>query len=111
MHGNKKLPEIDHNSQLPAKEFQFNRKAVFQQQRETSSKRWVPFIPDADVGADDFSAQRCRKFCHMQGLIAVESHGQVCVGGTLGHFAGISIDAAGQVYGQNESPALAQNVH
>ena len=76
-----------------------------------TSKLWVPFIPDADVGTNDFSAQRCRRFCHMQGLIAVESHGQVCMSGPLGDFAGVSVDAAGQVYSQNKSAAFVQTVH
>ena len=47
----------------------------------------------------------------MQGLIAVKGHGQVCVGGTLSHFAGVSVDAAGQVYSQNKSAAFVQTVH
>ena len=47
----------------------------------------------------------------MQGLIAVESHGQVCMSGTLSDFAGIGVDAAGQVYGQNKSTAFVQMVH
>ena len=76
-----------------------------------TSKLWVPFIPDADVGTNDFSAQRCRRFCHMQGLIAVESHGQVCMSGPLGDFAGVSVDATGQVYSQNKSAAFVQTVH
>ena len=63
------------------KDLEFSRNTAFLQQRKTSSKFRVPFIPDANVGADDFSAQRCRRFCHMQGLIAVESHGQVCMSG------------------------------
>lgn len=71
----------------------------------------MPFIPDADVGTNDFSAQRCRRFCHMQGLIAVESHGQVCMSGPLGDFAGVSVDATGQVYSQNKSAAFVQTVH
>ena len=71
------------------KDLEFSRNTAFLQQRKTSSKLRVPFIPDADVGADDFSAQRCRRFCHMQGLIAVEGHGQVCMSGPLGDFAGV----------------------
>ena len=47
----------------------------------------------------------------MQGLIAVEGHGQVCMSGTLSDFAGIGVDAAGQVYGQNKSTAFVQMVH
>lgn len=47
----------------------------------------------------------------MQGLIAVESHGQVCMSGPLGDFAGVSVDAAGQVYSQNKSAAFVQTVH
>ena len=42
----------------------------------------------------------------MQGLVAVESHGQVCMSGPLGDFAGVSVDAAGQVYSQNKSAAF-----
>ena len=64
-----------------------------------SSKLRVPFIPDANVGTDDFSAQRRRGFCDMQRLIAVEGYGQICMGSTLGNLSGIRIDAAGQVYG------------
>ena len=44
----------------------------------------------------------------MQGLIAVEGHGQVCMCGTLSDFAGVRIDAAGQVYGQYKGTALVQ---
>lgn len=47
----------------------------------------------------------------MQGLAAVESHGQVCMSGPLGDFAGVSVDAAGQVYSQNKSAAFVQTVH
>ena len=47
----------------------------------------------------------------MQGLIAVESHGQVCMSGPLGDFAGVSVDATGQVYSQNKSAAFVQTVH
>ena len=93
------------------KDLEFSRNTAFLQQRKTSSKFRVPFIPDANVGADDFSAQRCRRFCHMQGLITVESHGQVCMSGPLSHFAGVSVDAAGQVYSQNKSAAFVQTVH
>ena len=50
---------------------------------KSSSKLRVPFIPDANVGADDFSAQRRRSFCEMQRLIAVKGYGQVCMGSTL----------------------------
>ena len=71
-----------------------------------SSKLRVPFIPDANVGTDDLSAQRRRSFCHMQRFIAVEGYGQVCMSSTLGNFAGIRIDAAWQVYGQHKGTAL-----
>ena len=40
-----------------------------------SSKFRVPFIPDANVGADDLSALWRRSFCEMQRLIAVEGYG------------------------------------
>ncbi len=60
-----------------------------------SSKLRMPFIPDANVGTDDLSAQRRRSFCHMQRLIAVEGYGQICMGSTFGNLAGIRIDAAG----------------
>ena len=78
---------------------------------KSTSKLWVPFIPDADVGTNDFSALRRRSFCHMQRFIAVESYGQVCMSGPLGDFAGVSVDAAGQVYSQNKSAAFVQTVH
>ena len=47
----------------------------------------------------------------MQGLIAVESHGQVCMSGPLGNFAGIRMDAAGQVYGQHKDTAFVQTAY
>ena len=93
------------------KDLEFSRNTAFLQQRKTSSKFRVPFIPDADVGTNDFSAQRCRRFCHMQGLIAVEGYGQICMGSTLGNLAGIRIDAAGQVYGQHKGTAIAQTAY
>ena len=71
-----------------------------------SSKLRVPFVPDANVVADDLSAQRRRSFCEMQRFIAVEGYGQICMGSTLGNLAGIGIDAAGQVYGQHKDTAL-----
>ena len=64
-------------------------------QRQALSKLRVPFVPDANVGTDDFSAQRRRRFCHMQRLIAVEGYGQIRMSNTLGNLAGIRIDAAG----------------
>ena len=64
-------------------------------QRQASSKLRVPFIPDANVGTDDFSAQRRRRFCDMQRLIAVEGYGQIRMGSTFGNLAGIRVDAAG----------------
>ena len=76
-----------------------------------SSKLRVPFVPDANVGADDLSAQRRRSFCEMQRFIAVEGYGQICMGGTLGNLAGIRIDAAGQVYGQHKGTALVQTAY
>ena len=42
----------------------------------------------------------------MQGFIAVEGYGQIRMGSTLGNFAGVSVDAAGQVYSQNKSAAF-----
>ena len=57
----------------------------------------VPFIPDADVGADDLSAQRRRRFCRMQKFAAVEGHGQVGVDGTHGNFAGRADHAGKQL--------------
>ena len=61
-----------------------------------SSKLRVPFIPDANVGTDDLSAQGRRGFCDMQRLIAVEGYGQVGTDGTFGYLAGVGADAAGQ---------------
>ena len=68
---------------------------VFLRSGKSSSKLRVPFIPDANVGTDDFSAQGRRGFCNMQRLIAVEGYGQICMGSTLGNLTGIRIDAAG----------------
>ena len=81
---------------------------VFFRSGKPSSKLRVPFIPDANVGTEDFSAQRRRRFCDMQRLIAVEGYGQICMGSTLGNLAGVCIDAAGQVYGQYKGTALVQ---
>ena len=64
-------------------------------QRQALSKLRVPFIPDANVGTDDFSAQRRRRFCDMQRLIAVKGYGQICMGSTLGNLPDIRVDAAG----------------
>lgn len=88
------------------KDLEFSRNTAFLQQRKTSSKFRVPFFPDANVGTDDLSAQRRRGFCDMQGFIAVEGYGQIRMGSTLGNFAGVSVDAAGQVYSQNKSAAF-----
>ena len=81
---------------------------VFFRSGKPSSKLRVPFIPDANVGTDDLSAQRRRDFCEMQRLIAVEGYGQICMGSTLGNLPGIRIDAARQVYGQHKGTALVQ---
>ena len=76
-----------------------------------SSKFWVPFVPDTNVGTDDFSAQRRRSFCDMQRLITVEGYGQICMSSTFGNLAGIRIDAAWQVYGQHKGTALVQTAY
>ena len=47
----------------------------------------------------------------MQRLIAVKGYGQVCMDSTFGNFAGIRIDAAGQVYSQHKGTALAQTAY
>ena len=78
---------------------------------KSSSKLRVPFIPDANVGTDDFSAQRRRSFCDMQRLITVEGYGQICMGSTFGNLPGIRVDAAGQVYGQHKGTALVQTAY
>ena len=75
---------------------------VFFRSGKPSSKLRVPFIPDANVGTDELSAQERRRFCDMQRLIAVEGYSQICMGSTLGNLAGVRIDAAGQVYGQHK---------
>ena len=38
----------------------------------------VPFVPDADVGIDDLTAEGCGAWSCVQGLAAVKRHGQVC---------------------------------
>ena len=38
----------------------------------------VPFVPDADVGTDDLTAEGCGAWSCVQGLAAVKRHGQVC---------------------------------
>ena len=73
-----------------------------------SSKLRVPFVPNANVGTDDLSAQGRRDFCDMQRFIAVEGYGQICMGSTVGNLAGVRIDAAGQVHGQHKGTALVQ---
>ena len=84
---------------------------VFFRSGKPSSKLRVPFIPDANVSTDDFSAQRRRSFCHMQRLITVEGYGQICMGSTLGNLPGIRVDAAGQVYSQHKGVALMQTAY
>ena len=76
-----------------------------------SSKLRVPFIPDANVGTDDLSAQGRRGFCDMQRLIAVEGYGQIRMSSTLGNLPGIRVDAAGQVYSQHKGVALMQTAY
>ena len=73
-----------------------------------SSKLRVPFVPNANVGTDDLSAQRRRSFCDMQRFIAVEGYGQICMGCTLGNLPGVRIDAAGQVYSKHKGTVLVQ---
>ena len=70
------------------------RAGAFLQRQALVSKLRVPFIPDANVGTDDFSAQGRRGFCDMQRLIAVEGYGQIRMGSTLGNLAGALAVAA-----------------
>ena len=93
------------------KDLEFSRNTAFLQQRKTSSKFRVPFIPDANVGTDDFSAQGRRSFCDMQRLIAVKGYGQIRMSSTFGNLAGICIDAAGQVYGKHKGAAFMQTAY
>ena len=62
----------------------------------------VPFVPDADVGTDDLTAEGCGAWSCVQGLAAVKRHGQVCADGSLGGLTRIGVDAAGQIDGQHE---------
>ena len=62
----------------------------------------VPFVPDADVGTDDLTAEGCGAWSCVQGLAAVKRHGQVCADGSLGGLTRIGADAAGQIDGQHE---------
>ena len=84
---------------------------VFFRSGKPSSKLRVPFIPDANVSTDDFSAQRRRSFCHMQRLITVEGYGQIRMSSTFGNLPGIRVDAAGQVYSQHKGVALMQTAY
>ena len=80
-------------------------------QRQVLVKTPGAIHPDANVGTDDFSAQRRRSFCHMQRLITVEGYGQICMGSTFGNLAGIRVDAAGQVYGQHKGTTFVQTAY
>ena len=62
----------------------------------------VPFVPDADVGTDNLTAEGCGAWSCVQGLAAVKRHGQVCADGSLGGLIRIGVDAAGQIDGQHE---------
>ena len=42
----------------------------------------VPFVPDADVGTDDLTAEGCGAWSCVQGLAAAKRHGQVCADGS-----------------------------
>ena len=66
----------------------------------------VPFVPDADVGTDDLTAEGCGAWSCVQGLAAVKRHGQVCADGSLGGLTRIGVDAAGQIDGQHECAAF-----
>ena len=71
----------------------------------------MPLVPDADVGADDFAAERCGRYCRVQRLVTVKGDGQVGTDGTFGHFSGVGVDAAGQVYRQNKCAVFLLTVH
>ena len=71
----------------------------------------MPLVPDADVGADDFAAERCGRCSRVQRLAAVERDSQVGVDGTFSHLAGVGVDAAGQVYCQNERTVFVLTIH
>ena len=62
----------------------------------------MPFVPDADVGTDDLTAEGCGAWSCVKGLAAVKRHGQVCADGSLGGLTRIGVDAAGQIDGQHE---------
>ena len=71
----------------------------------------VPFVPDADVGTDDLTAEGCGAWNCVQGLAAVKRHGQVCADGSLGGLTRIGVDAAGQIDGQHECAAFPLTIH
>ena len=58
-------------------------------------KHRVPLVSDANVGADDLSAERCGRCCRVQRLVTVKRDGQVGTDGTFGYLAGVGADAAG----------------
>ena len=63
----------------------------------------MPFVPDADVGTDDLTAEGCGAWSCVQGLAAVKRDGQVCAdGSSLGGLTRIGVDADGQIDGQHE---------
>ena len=43
----------------------------------------VPFVPDADVGTNDLTAEGCGAWSCVKGLAAVKRHGQVCADAIL----------------------------
>ena len=71
----------------------------------------VPFVPDADVGTGDLTAEGCGAWSCVQGLAAVKRHGQVCADGSLGGLTRIGVDAAGQIDGQHECAAFPLTIH
>ena len=71
----------------------------------------MPFVPDADVGTDDLTAEGCGAWSCVQGLAAVKRHGQVCADGSLGGLTRIGVDAAGQIDGQHECAAFPLTIH
>ena len=52
----------------------------------------VPFVPDADVGTDNLTAEGDGAWSCVQGLAAVKRHGQVCADGSLGGLTRIGVD-------------------
>ena len=84
---------------------------VFFRSGKPSSKLRVPFVPNANVGTDDLSAQGRRSFCAMQRLITVEGYGQICMGCTVGNLAGVRVDAAGKVHGKHKGTAIVQKAY